>query len=98
MPANVCIAAALATLFLALATGNPFLRRPARAEAAPVPMVQLVSLRAGAVSEPPACPQPELQALVAEVQLDADGAPLWILRDGRVVRADGVVVAAASGR
>jgi hypothetical protein len=96
MPAKTCIALALAVLFLALATGNPFLSRPKRANAAPVPTVELVSLRTGVpsglVRDLPACPVPALQSLVAEVRFDADGAPQWILRDGRVVHADGLTV------
>jgi hypothetical protein len=98
MPAKVYIALALLVLFGALATGNPFLPRPARARLPADDGVRLLSLRTGhaaghaaglaAVALP--CPVPELQAQVVEVRFDADGEPSWILRDGRVLRQDAV--------
>jgi len=83
MPAKVYIALALLVLFGALATGNPFLPRPARAGLPADDGVRLLSLRTGhaagraaglaAVALP--CPVPELQAQVVDVRFDADGEP-----------------------
>jgi hypothetical protein len=111
MPAKTCIVLALTVLFGALAIGNPFLSKRAGA-AAPRADVHLVSLRAGAAdcTEVPAgagyvlagervlppCPDAALQPLVSDVQFDADGRPLWILRDGRVLRQDAATVTATA--
>lgn len=92
MTAKICIALALAVVFGALAIGNPFLP-PRPGAKVPAPGVRPVSLRTGLVHAGeralPPCPEPALQALVAEVRFDATGEPLWILRDGRVLRRDG---------
>ena len=91
MSAKLCIALALAVLFGALATGNPFLPRPHRAAVRHDDGVHMVSLRTGVVHagerQLPPCPEPALQALVTEVRFDAAGEPLWILADGRVLHA-----------
>lgn len=103
MNAKVCLLLALGLLFGALATGNPFLRVPMRASAAPPPSAPtsqpvldldlMAAPRGRAVpaafqSEGFACPDPALEGLVLRVTRLADGSPCWVLRDGRQFRQD----------
>jgi hypothetical protein len=59
-----------------------------RAGAVAVPAVDGGRVQVALSVVPPPCPEPSLRSRVVAVRHDAKGQPIWVLDDGRLVRAN----------